>query len=75
MRQVEEFKPKIACFEELIDIPDELKKHTEFFLGKGSYRYAITECDVLFVALSGFVGFSAVLSGIKKVKKISKEKK
>ena len=72
LKQIEEFKPRVACITENIEIPDNLKSHTQFFVGENSFiEGIIDECDVVVVALVGFVGIHAVIKAIEKGKKIA----
>ncbi len=71
--QVKEFKPKVASLKkEPSDFDETLFSGTEFFFGENAFTNAILDgCDIVVVALVGFVGIIAVLDAIKKGKDIA----
>lgn len=71
--QVKEFKPKVASLKkEPQNFEGEKYSGTEFFFGENAFTNAIlSECDIVVVALVGFVGIIAVLDAINKGKDIA----
>ncbi|MBQ4097858.1 MAG: 1-deoxy-D-xylulose-5-phosphate reductoisomerase [Clostridia bacterium] len=73
LRQVEEFKPKVATLAKEVAI-NETQKVTgiEYFFGEEAFKNAIIdEADVVVIALVGFKGLIAVLDAIEKGKDIA----
>lgn len=72
--QVNKYKPKIATLtnpENLYQITS-MPKETTFYYGENALLHAITEdCDIVFDAVMGFAGLSAVLQAIKLKKDIA----
>lgn len=72
IRQVEEFKPKIATLATEINRDYVAPKGTEFFSGDKAFTRAIVEgADIVVIALVGFKGIVAVLDAIEKGKTIA----
>ncbi len=73
LRQVEEFKPKVATLAKEVAL-DSLNKTAgvEYFFGENAFKNAIVEeADVVVIALVGFKGLIAVLDAIDKGKDIA----
>ena len=73
-KQINEFKPKIACLsdptsaQKLTEIPSE----TTLYTGENAMLHAICEdCDIVMAAVSGFAGLTPVLEAIEMGKDIA----
>lgn len=72
IRQVEEFRPKVATLATEVNRDYVAPKGTEFFSGEDAFKNAIiSEADVIVVALVGFKGIVAVFDAIEKGKNIA----
>ncbi len=72
IRQVEEFKPKVATLATEINRDYVAPKGTEFFSGDKAFTRAIVaEADIVVIALVGFKGIIAVLDAIEKGKTVA----
>ena len=73
LRQVEEFKPKVATLAKEISLDSFSKiSGVEYFFGEDAFKNAIIEeADVIVIALVGFKGLIAVLDAIEKGKDIA----
>ncbi len=70
LRQVKEFKPRVASIVTPVDTTG--FEGTEFFFGENSFTNSIiSEADIIVVALVGFKGIIAVLDAIEKGKNIA----
>ena len=72
LKQVEEFKPKVATLSAPLNEQVGQFKDVEFFSGEDAFKNAIIEdADIVVVALVGFKGLIAVLDAIDKGKDIA----
>lgn len=73
-KQINEFKPKIACMVDSLSASKitEIPSQTTLYTGENAMMHAITEdCDIVFVAISGFAGLAPVLQAIEMGKDIA----
>lgn len=69
--QILQFKPKAACLAGGYD-GCKVVSGTEIFYGKeGVFQCITDECDIVFVAVTGFVGLEIVLDAVKKKKDVA----
>ena len=73
-KQVNEFKPKTASLTDPVSAMKitEIPSGTTLYTGENATLHAITEdCDIVFVAISGFAGLAPVLQAIKMGKDVA----
>ena len=72
LRQVEEFRPKVATLATEVNQEYRAPSGTSFFTGEDAFKKAIIEdADIVVIALVGFQGIVAVLDAIDKGKTIA----
>lgn len=70
-QQIEEFRPRVACLTGC-DRPPNAPQGTAVFCGKESMlRAVVDEADIVFVAVTGFVGLQVVLRAIEAGKTVA----
>ncbi|MBQ8726234.1 MAG: 1-deoxy-D-xylulose-5-phosphate reductoisomerase [Clostridia bacterium] len=73
-KQVNEFKPQVACLTDPVSAIKitEIPSETTLYTGENATLHAITEdCDIVFVAISGFAGLAPVLHAIEMGKDVA----